>query len=205
MSCCHAGEKRMTTEAEFPLFPLNTVLFPDGLLPLQIFEPRYLDMVSACMREEQGFGICLIREGSEVGNAAQTFDIGCYANIVDWQPGESGLLQITVRGEKRFQLHAIHVDKNQLIQCRAGFLEELPPMELPARFHNLSLLLKQILSELSPGYEIPTHYDDARWVCARLVEFLPLPLPRKQELLETNDLMRKLHFLERVVQGVARH
>ncbi len=195
----------MAIEAKFPLFPLNTVLFPGGLLPLQIFEPRYLDMVSTCMREETGFGICLIREGSEVGYAAQTFDIGCYARIVDWQQGENGLLEITVHGEKRFQLFATHVDENQLIQCQAGFLEQTPPMPLPARFQDLTMLLKQILGELSPGYEIPTHYDDAQWVTARLAEFLPLPLPRKQELLETDDVVRKLHFLERLVHGSVRH
>ena len=66
-----------------PLFPLNAVLFPGGYLPLRIFEARYLDMISTCLRQGSGFGVCLIRSGKEVGNAAEIHHIGTQATIVD--------------------------------------------------------------------------------------------------------------------------
>ena len=83
-----------------PLFPLNTVLFPDGLLPLRIFEPRYVDMISECLKSGTGFGVCLISDGQETGQAASIYEIGTLANIVDFQTEEDGLLGITVLGGK---------------------------------------------------------------------------------------------------------
>ena len=77
-----------------PLFPLHTVLFPGGLLPLKIFEARYIDMVSECLRNDSGFGVCLIRQGHEVGQAAITRSVGTYARIMDFQQYPDGLLGI---------------------------------------------------------------------------------------------------------------
>ena len=85
---------------EVPIFPLNTVLFPGGPLPLRIFEPRYIDMVSHCMKTESPFGVLLIREGSEAGQAT-TFDIGTLARITDLYQGSDGLLGVTAIGEQR--------------------------------------------------------------------------------------------------------
>ena len=78
-----------------PLFPLHTVLFPHGTLPLRIFEPRYLEMVSSCLKTERGFGICLIRSGSEVGKAAETYDTGTLSEITYFNQQADGLLGIT--------------------------------------------------------------------------------------------------------------
>ena len=81
------------------LFPLNTVLFPEGELQLRLFEPRYLDMVSNCLQTDTGFGICLIRNGQEAGVPAEFFPMGTYAKIIDWDQMPDGLLGITVRGD----------------------------------------------------------------------------------------------------------
>src|SRR5215472_14441288 len=91
---------------ELALFPLNTVLFPGGALPLRIFETRYLDMVSRCLKEGQGFGVCLIREGAETG-AAKIHMAGTLAEIGDWSRGEDSLLHILVRGTRRFRVSAL--------------------------------------------------------------------------------------------------
>ena len=96
-----------------PLFPLNSVLFPGGMLPLRIFEPRYLDMVSECMRSDSCFGVCLIRDGKEVVKAASCFDIGTLARIVDWDQRDDGLLGITVKGESRVRILGRDVRENK--------------------------------------------------------------------------------------------
>ena len=77
---------------QVPLFPLNTVMFPGGVLPLRIFEPRYLDMVSDCMRGDVPIGVVLIRDGLEVGRAAQTYDVGTLGVISYWNRRSDGLL-----------------------------------------------------------------------------------------------------------------
>ena len=88
---------------EVPLFPLRTVLYPGGPLPLRIFEQRYLDMISRCMKTDSPFGVLLIRKGSESG-PAETFDIGTLARITDWYQGSDGLLGVTATGTERFRL-----------------------------------------------------------------------------------------------------
>ncbi|WP_455218077.1 LON peptidase substrate-binding domain-containing protein, partial [Kaarinaea lacus] len=87
-----------------PIFPLHAVLFPGGTLPLRIFEPRYLEMVSTCMKENKGFGVCLIREGSEVGKAANTYDTGTLSEICYFNQQSDGLLGITAKGVQRFKI-----------------------------------------------------------------------------------------------------
>ena len=92
---------------EIPLFPLGTVLFPGGPLPLRIFEARYIDLVRRCMREGSGFGVVLILDGTEAGDTpAQICDVGTYARIVDFSGEPGGLLGIEARGERRFRILA---------------------------------------------------------------------------------------------------
>ncbi|HOY01378.1 MAG TPA: LON peptidase substrate-binding domain-containing protein, partial [Zoogloea sp.] len=89
---------------EIPLFPLGTVLFPDGVLPLKLFEARYLDMAARCMRANAPFGVCLIREGGEVGAPAVPHGVGSIARITGWDMDKPGLLFITTRGGERFRI-----------------------------------------------------------------------------------------------------
>ena len=98
-----------------PLFPLHTVLYPDGQLPLRIFEPRYVDMVSECLKTNSGFGVCLIKQGAETGSAATCFNIGTYAEIIDFSGQINGLLTITIQGKRRLRVLQTAVRSNNLL------------------------------------------------------------------------------------------
>jgi len=181
-----------------PLFPLNTVLFPGGVLPLRIFEPRYLDMVSNCLRSDTRIGVILIKNGSEVGEAADVCDVGTLTTISYWNKRNDGLLGITLRGEKRFKVVSLSVEPNQLIMAE---VEALPPehaVGVTAELQHMVDLLKQIIGQLEPPYTtMPTHYDDAAWVSSRLVELLPLKLNEKQALLRLADPEQRLLELQK--------
>ena len=101
---------------QVPLFPLNTVLFPGGPLPLRIFEARYVDMISHCLKENASFGVLLIREGQEAGTPASTFEVGTLARIVDWYQGSDGLLGVTAIGTLAEILEAILDDLGRLYE-----------------------------------------------------------------------------------------
>lgn len=188
-----------------PLFPLNTVLFPDGRLSLRIFEARYVDMVRRCMRESTGFGVVLIREGVEAGGPAQTFDVGTLARIVDFDQLEQGLLGITAVGERRFRVVARHVQKDGLNTGVVEWLEEQVPAAPLADFTPYAHLLEHLLPELGDLYAgVTPRFDDATWVVARLLEMLPLPLADKQLCLELDDPAKRLDLLRSIVKITAR-
>jgi len=172
------------------LFPLNIVLFPDGPLPLRIFETRYVDMVRRCMREAQAFGVVLIREGSEVG-PAETFDVGTLAKIVDFHQLSDGLLGLSCVGQQRFRIRS-----RGLNLAEVDGLTPEPTVAVPARHTRLAELLKSVLPQLGEVYEgFDMRLDDAAWVGHRLAEILPIPLPDKQMCLELDDPIRRLDFL----------
>lgn len=184
------------TDLEIPLFPLHTVLFPGGPLPLRIFETRYIDMVSACMKSNSGFGVCLIREGNEVGAAAATHDIGTLAVIQDWHQRHDGLLGITVRGEQRFALRSVRVCGNQLSVARVYMLPPEPGTDIPEKHLPLLDVLRRIIEGIGNHYaQMPTHYADASWVGYRLAELLPLKLAQKQYFLQLDDPLQRLEGL----------
>lgn len=180
-------------KTSIPLFPLNTVLFPGGVLPLRIFEPRYLDMVSNCLRTETGIGVTLIKEGSEVGNAARPHDIGTMTSICYWNKRKDGLLGVTLRGEKRFKILSQTVEPNQLIMAEVEILPDEAESPVLDEYQHLVDLLQEIIGQLEPPYStMPTHFDNANWVSARLVELLPLELNLKQYLLQTENPLERL-------------
>src|SRR3990172_4243779 len=98
---------------QLPLFPVRTVLYPDAVLQLRIFEPRYLRMISECMKQGSGFGVCLIMSGEEVGAVATPYEVGTQASIVDWSARADGLLGIAVRGVRRLRIHGTQVHADQ--------------------------------------------------------------------------------------------
>ncbi|WP_455211865.1 LON peptidase substrate-binding domain-containing protein [Kaarinaea lacus] len=182
----------MTTIA-IPIFPLHTVLFPYGTLPLRIFEPRYLEMVSACMKTEQGFGICLIRSGSEVGEAAQTYETGTLSEISYFNQQADGLLGITASGKQRFHIIATEIQPNQLTIAEVELIPNEEPTPIPDKYRSAVDILKRIFENLGyPFAKIEKHYDDASWVGSRLAEFLPISLEQKQYLLQLNDPLKRL-------------
>jgi Lon protease-like protein len=179
-----------------PLFPLNTVLFPGGPLRLRIFEPRYLDMVSRCMRESSAFGVALIIEGREAGGAARTTAVGTTARIVDFERLEDGLLGITARGEQRFTIGEVKTQSDGLNIADVTMLPDEPVMEIPEDLGILVELLKQALAQVGAVYGNDTpQYQSASWVGMRLAEILPLPMPEKQQCLEMDNAVERLRLL----------
>ncbi|VAW77423.1 Uncharacterized protein, similar to the N-terminal domain of Lon protease [hydrothermal vent metagenome] len=177
-----------------PLFPLGTVLFPGGYLPIRIFETRYIDMVSHCMKQGCDFGVCLINEGQEVGEPAVPYTIGTMARIIDWGSDDDGLLSITVMGTERFRVIENTLQDNNLITAHTQVIE--PEIENDYYLANGSEQERETWTELTKVLEIymesvkgeKTLYheikNDPHWVSYRLAELLTIPLPAKQELLE---------------------
>jgi Lon protease-like protein len=195
------GQRRSFT-VQVPLFPLNTVLFPGGPLPLRIFEARYLDMIGACIRNDAPFGVLLIREGAEVGPAT-THEVGTLARIVDWYQGSDGLLGVTARGEQRFRLVSKHREASGL---NIGEIEMLPPereLPLPSEYQPMASILAGVLDDLGRLYEdLERHFDDAGWVTNRFVEILPIDVEEKQLCLEQSDPAERLRLVQQVLTRV---
>lgn len=185
------------------LFPLHTVLFPGGSLTLRIFEPRYLDMVRDCTRTDRGFGVCLLVDGSEVADPrAPVATVSCTAfgteaRIVDFASASDGVLEITVRGERRFRVERTRLRDNGQMLADVGWLAEPPYEPLRAEHGLLSTLLFRLIERFGgPHRNVAQRcFDDPAWVCWRLAEMLPLPMTERQCLLQENDPHARLDRL----------
>ena len=184
---------------DLPLFPLGTVLFPGGLLPLRLFEQRYLEMAKACLRDGSPFGVCLIREGAEVGAPATPESVGCIARIIQWDMQQLGLLQIVAQGAARFRIVERRLQDDGLARARVTALAEEVDMPVPPQFAHCRELLERVAAEHGARlFAQPYRMDSCAWVAARLAEVLPLPGPAKQRLLELDGLPR-LEALSRLI------
>jgi uncharacterized protein len=182
------------------LFPLHTVLFPGGPLPLRIFETRYTDMVRRCMREQQPFGVVLIQEGDEAGVVATTATVGCTARIADFHTLQDGLLGISCIGERKFRVQRVWRAADGLNMGEVVWLPAEPEVPLSAAHAPLVTTLRRALDELSEHYEyVEMRFDDAAWVGSRLAELIPAGLVDKQALLELQDPIERLDALLAVV------
>ena len=187
-----------------PVFALNTVLYPEGPLPLRIFEPRYVDMVSDRLRRDAPFIVALIRSGREVGGGATTHSIGTLARIVDWNRQDDGLLGIVGLGGRRVKLLDTETRPDGLCVATARMLEDEPAATVPDEHRKLAALLRGVLDQLESRYRfVNPRYDDASWVGYRLSELLPMPLARKQHLLEVEDPLFRLRQLAEIVATLA--
>jgi Lon protease-like protein len=183
-----------------PLFPLHTVLFPGGPLPLRIFETRYTDMVRRCMRESQPFGVLLIQEGDEAGAVATTATVGSTARIVDFHTLHDGLLGISCVGERKFRVQRVWRAGDGLNMGEVQWLPAEPEVALPADYARLAVAVRRALDDLSEQYRhVEKKFDDAAWVSARLTELLPIELNDKQALLEMADPIERLDALRVMV------
>ena len=185
------------TEEHF-IFPLGTVLYPDGTLPLKIFEQRYIEMTKICIRDARPFGVCLIKEGKEVGESAVPEKIGCLATIEQWDMPQLGLFQLVARGGKRFRLHESRVAANGLM---SGAVEHIAP-DTPASHIDYACreVLKLIVDRVgASNFPAPLQLDDASWVGFRLAEILPLGVRIKQDLLEIQDAGERLERLREIM------
>ena len=191
-----------TEQADLPLFPLRTVLFPCGRLPLRIFEQRYMDMAKVCLRDGSPFGVCLIREGGEVGSPALLEDVGCLARIVEWDMPQLGVLQVLARGERRFRIRGQRAQADGLLRARVELLAEETDVPLEADTDLCARVLRKAIE--SGGEELvqpPLNYASAAWVSARLAELLPLSLAAKQRLLEMDEARDRIEILRRLISS----
>jgi hypothetical protein len=186
--------------SSIPLFPLNLVLFPDGPLPLRIFETRYYDMVRRCMREGYGFGVVAIREGREVGlGDTDLYEVGTMAEITDFHQLADGLLGLSCVGRQRFRIVQRSRQADGLNLGEVDWMNPAPAVDIPARHARLSKLLSTVLPQLGEVYaNIDMRLDDAAWVGHRLAEILPIPLADKQTYLEIDDPIERLDRLAAV-------
>lgn len=192
------------TLSAIPLFPLSTVLFPDGPLPLRVFEPRYLDMISRCLRQDSDFGVVLIVGGKETGEV-ETSTVGTCARIIDWYQGSDGILGITAKGTRQFRLHSVARQADGLYLGDVELLPELPRQALPEEFRPLATLLGSVIEDLGRLYDrIEKRYDDAAWVGCRLAEILPMSPADKQHCLELSDPVELLQFLRPMLRPLPR-
>jgi Lon protease-like protein len=184
-----------------PIFPLNTVLFPGAVLPLRIFEVRYMDMARECLRSGSVFGVSLIREGEEVGAPAVPESIGCLARIGECDAQELGILKVRAEGLERFRLVSREVSKQGLI---VGEIERIAAESEGDNARGLpecaDFLRKVIAGIGTQRFNEPFDFDDATWVSFRLAEILPLRNDVKQKLLELTDPVLRLGILHRFLR-----
>lgn len=200
-----------------PIFPLNTVLFPGGLLPLRIFEARYMDMVRNAMRDESGFGVCLLRKGAEVAeHEVEIEEIGCRARIDDWNMEQLGVLEIATTGTERFRIVSRRVQSDGLMVAEVVAIDVEPPATVPAEGEDCRTLLRRIVQRLDDEREAkgrdedgeilqspiakPYLFDDATWIGNRLCELLPIPLKAKQSLMALTDGPTRLEIVQRYLK-----
>ena len=191
------------TATDIPLFPLNSVLFPGGVLELRVFERRYLDLVRDCARSGAGFGVCLILHGREAGEPAVPAAVGTVARIVDFYTSDDGLLGIRADGGVRFRVTHTRVRDNGLVHGDAQFWPDEPVVPVPPEHALLATILERLLERMDSAHARGGrgHYDDASWVGFRLGEALPLENRERQHLLQMTDPLERLqqlmHYLPR--------
>jgi len=183
-----------------PLFPLNTVLFPGGRLPLRIFEQRYMDMAKTCLKDGSPFGVCMIVDGKEVGEPAVPAEIGTLARITTWDMPQLGVLQVVAVGAQRFRILDRHVESNGLGRADVELLDEDQDGAIPEHCARCVKILQRVIDE-QPDLLEPPQLGSAAWVGSRLAELLPLPLDAKQELLELTDARTRLERLNALLGG----
>lgn len=193
-----------------PLFPLNTVLYPDGYLPLQIFEVRYLDMIRNCINGEQPFGVVQLLAGTEVRKPGQhetLAPVGTLARVMDWSAPLSGLLQIKCMGTQRFRVLSSEQLKHGLWMAEIDMLAPDLPVPIPAEQQNvadaLGALIRTLQEEKIPAEQMPLQppyrLDESGWVANRWCELLSLTPLQKQLLLSQDNAVLRLELVQDVL------
>jgi len=190
-----------------PLFPLKTVLFPGGVLPLKVFEQRYVTMTKACLKDDIPFGVCLLTRGDEVAGPAAAKSglafapIGTLARITAWDMPQLGILHLRTEGATRFQVQTHTIAEDGLVVGQVTPLAPEPALPLPDAFQPLASLLELLINRVGKeNFPAELAFADASWVSYRLAEILPLPLPIKQSMLEINDSEIRLKVLTQFLQ-----
>ncbi len=180
------------------------MLFPGGRLALRLFETRYLDMAKACLRDDSPFGVCLIREGAEVGAPAVPCEVGTLAKIADWDMPQLGMLNVVALGGRRFRITERRLQKDGLARASAQLLDEEADSPVGPGFDACVRLLERLLEREPELFAPPHRLDSSAWVSARLAELLPLALHEKQQLLEMDDAPARLERVRSLLTAVSR-
>ncbi len=192
-----------------PLFPLQSVLFPGGRLPLRIFEQRYMEMAKVCLKESTSFGICLIAAGEEVARRgarpAAPHRVGTLAHIADWDMQQLGVLDIIAQGGERFRLLRHWAEDSGLLRGEVELIAAAPVLPVPGSYARLVPLLRAIVDEMAAGTPhapaMPHRFFDAGWLGMRYAEVLPIPGAAKQKLLEMDDSIDRLEIIYRFLES----
>jgi len=169
---------------EIPLFPLKTVLLPANTLALKIFEPRYLDMIANCMRENSLFGVVLIHRGEEAGTATDIYSIGTTATISDWEHRADGLLGVTALGVQRFEILSTRTQSDGLTLAEIEMLADNDSNEIPGQYHYMLQLLDHISAQAG---RIRSDNQSFCEILYQLIYLMPIDVALKQRLLEIPD------------------
>ncbi len=189
---------RAPASRELPLFPLQAVLFPGGLLGLRVFEPRYMSMAKECLKRDSPFGVCLIAQGQETGTPAVPHAVGVVARIVAWDMLQLGVLNLTVRGEERFRILSREADREGLVRARVEPIPAEAALPVPQAYAALVPLLQAMAADAGAQRLPPPHrFADAAWVGYRFCELLPMPVIARQKLLELDDPLSRLEIVFR--------
>lgn len=185
-----------------PLFPLSHGVFPDGMLQLQIFEVRYLDLIKRCHRDQTPFGVTWLNAGSEVqvpGEQPQMHSHGCLAHIREFEQVQPALLRIICQGGLRFQLHEVSPGPFGVWQGKVSYQAQDTPVDIPEQWQEhadrlgawIATAQKKGLQDRLPLFA-PYHLDECGWVANRFAEVLPAETEQKMEWLTQTDPMNRL-------------
>lgn len=186
-----------------PLFPLNSTVLPRGRIPLQLFEPRYIDMLTRCLKDDQGFVVVLLRDGGEAGRSSAFYDIGTYVRIIDFQQLDNSLLGITVEGESKVSVVRSWQQEDGLNVGDVEYLAEEAQSQVPEKFNELPSVLRALFRHpVIRDLNMEIDYSDARDVGWRLTELLPLDKQEKQKLVELQDPLERLDRLQGLLEAL---
>jgi len=193
-----------------PLFPLSQGVFPDGMLPLQIFEVRYLDLIKRCHQQQLPFGIAWIQQGSEVqvpGEIPALHSLGCLAHIREMEQVQPNFFRIVCQGGLRFQLHDVQPGPYGVWQGTVSYLAQDEEVEVPAAMQSFADRLGKVIAKAQQQGVIdrlpifpPYQLDQCGWVANRYAEAMPLSAAIKLQLLGELDPLKRLEAVTQLSQ-----
>ena len=183
-----------------PLFPLKSIVLPGGIFPLRIFERRYLDMVTECIKSNEGFCISLVKKEEPDTYVKDIFEYGSWVNISDWDKLQDGLLGITVEGKNIVKISNAILDKENLLRGEIKKLDSEKEYLIPQKYLVLSKFYKKIYPNLKNFINFKEErFADASWIGYRLTELLPIELELKADLISTTDAIERLEKINQIM------
>lgn len=194
----------MSSRNNIALFPLETVLFPNSYLPLKIFEPRYTDLVSACLKNETQFGICLLRDNAEYDDCVEVHQVGTRCDIVDWNMGTDGILRIIVKGVERFNILDFELKPNKLLTANVEHYCDYFEQTVPKQYRRLIDVCQRYMSNSKKStMESSFDLEDSAALGYRLSELLPIKNSQRQYLLQLTDPISRLQVLSNILEDMS--